>query len=80
MLTISATKARARLNRLIEEAAETHEPIEIKGKRNKVILIAKADWRAIQETLNLLSNRGVRSSIRRGLATPLSRTSAKPGW
>lgn len=80
MLTISASKARARLYRLIEEAAETHEPIEIKRKRNKVVLISKEDWRAIQETLNLLSIPGMRESIRRALKTPLSKTSHKPGW
>jgi antitoxin YefM len=29
------------------------------------------DWRAIQETLHLLSIRGMRASIRKGLATPV---------
>lgn len=80
MATITATKARAELYRLIDEAARTHEPIEITGKRHDGVLISGDDWRAIQETLYLLSIPRMRESIRRGLKTPLSKTSEKPGW
>jgi antitoxin YefM len=80
MATISATKARAELYRLIDETAETHEPIEITGKRHNGVLVSEEDWRSIQETLYLVSIPGMRASIRRGLKTPLSRTSRKPGW
>ena len=80
MASISATRARAELYRLIDEAAETHEPIEITGRRHNGVLVSEEDWRAIQETLHLVSIPGMRESIRRGLKTPLSRTSAKPGW
>ena len=80
MPTITATKARAELYRLIDEAAQTHQPIEITGKRNDGILVSADDWRAIQETLYLLSIPRMRESIRRGLKTPLSKTSEKPGW
>ena len=80
MATITATKARAELYRLIDEAAETHEPIEITGKRHDGVLISGDDWRAIQETLYLLSIPRMRDSIRRGIKTPVSKTSEKPGW
>jgi antitoxin YefM len=80
MTTISATKARAELYRLLDEAAESHEPVEITGKRHNGVLIPEEDWRAIQETLYLVSIPGMRESIRRGLKTPLSKTSEKPGW
>ena len=80
MATITATKARAELYRLIDEAARTHEPIEITGKRHDGVLISGDDWRAIQETLFLLSIPRMRESIRRGLKTPISKTSEKPGW
>ncbi len=80
MVTVSATKARADLYRLIDEAAQRHEPIEITGRRHNGVLISEEDWRSIQETLYLVSIPGMRESIRRGLKTPLSRTSAKPGW
>ncbi len=80
MTTISATKARAELYRLLDEAAESHEPIEITGKRHNGVLVSEEDWRAIQETLYLVSIPGMRASIRRGLKAPLSKTSEKPGW
>ena len=80
MATITATKARAELYRLIDETAETHEPIEITGKRHNGVLISEEDWRSIQETLYLISIPGMRASIRRGLKTPLSKTSSNPGW
>jgi antitoxin YefM len=41
---------------------------------------SKEDWRRIQETLYLLFIPGMRDSIRKGMAEPLSKTSAKPGW
>jgi prevent-host-death family protein len=80
MTTIKATEARAKLYRLIDQAVESHEPIQITGKRSNAILIAEEDWRAIQETIYLLSIPGLRESIRRGLRTPVEKCSEKPGW
>ena len=68
MAPITATEARANLYRLIDEAAESHEPLLISGKRNSVVLVSQDDWTAIQETLFLLSIPGMRESIRQGLA------------
>lgn len=78
MHTIPATKARAQLYRLIDAAS--HEPVQITGKRGNAVLVSEADWRSIQETLYLLSAPGMRTSIRRGLKTPLSRTSKQLKW
>ncbi len=80
MTTRTATEARAHLYRLIDEAAETHEPVAITGKRHNAVLVSEEDWRAIEETLYLVSIPGMRASIRKGLGTPLSQTSDKPGW
>ena len=80
MTTRTATQARAHLYRLIDEIARSHEPVEITGRRNKAVLVSEEDWRAIEETLFLLSIPGMRRSIRTGLKTPLSKTSEKPGW
>ena len=79
-MTISATAARAKLFRLIEQTSETHEPVQIVGRRGNAVLIAEEDWQAIQETLHLLSIPGMRASIRTGLKTPVSRCADKPGW
>jgi prevent-host-death family protein len=80
MSSLSATDARARLYRLIDEAAETHEPILITGKRSNAILLSEEDWLSIQETLFLLSVPGMRESIVEGLNTPVEKCSEKPGW
>lgn len=80
MKTITASKARETLYRLLDEAASSHEPIQITGKRNNVVLISEEDWNSVQETLFLLSIPGMRESIREGMETPLEDTSEEPGW
>ncbi len=80
MTTLKASVARARLYGLLDEAAESSEPIQITGPRNSAVLISVKDWRAIQETLHLLSVPGMRESIRKGMKTPLRTCSDEPGW
>ncbi len=52
---LSATEARTKLYRLIDETAESHKPVVIKGQRNSAVLISLEDWNGIQETLYLTS-------------------------
>lgn len=66
---ITAAEACANLCRLIDETALSHQPLLISGKRNSAVLVSEEDWAAIQETLLVLSTRGMRESIREGLAT-----------
>jgi len=80
MPTLTASEARANLYRLIDEAAASHQPVLISGKRNKAVLIAEEDWQAVQETLFLLSIPGMRESIREGMAEPIEECSEEPGW
>ena len=80
MDTISASKARARLYDLIDEAADSHAPITITGKRHNAVLLAASDWDAIQETLFLLSIPGMRESIRDGMATPVDECDTELPW
>lgn len=80
MKTLPATRARANLYRLIDEVAEAREPYTITGKSHSAVLVSAEDWRAIEETLYLLSIPGMRESIRSGLKTPLSKTFPDPGW
>lgn len=63
MTTISATKARSQLYHLIDEANDSHEPIQITGKRGNAVLLSESDWSAIQETLYLHSIPGMVESI-----------------
>ena len=78
MVTISATKARSELYRLIDAASD--EPVLITGKRLNAVLLSEDDWRAIQETLHLLSIPGMRESIRKGLKTPVKRCKTELRW
>jgi len=66
---LTATEARARLYGLLDETAASHEPVYITGRRSNGVLVSEDDWRAIQETLYLLSQPGMRESIREGMAT-----------
>jgi len=80
MTTHTASEARANLYRLIDEAASSHEPILITGKRHNAVLVSEEDWAAIQETLHLLSIPGMRDTIREGLLTPVEECAKDAGW
>ena len=80
MTSLPVTQARLKLYQLLDEAAASHEPIQITGKRCNAVLVSEDDWRSIQETLYLLSIPGMRASIRKGMAEPLSKAAKKPGW
>lgn len=80
MSAITATEARSNLYRLIDEAAESHQPVVITGKRNSAVLVSEEDWSAIQETLFLLSVPGMRESIRAGMATSIEECEKDLDW
>ena len=75
MKTISAASARSDLYKVIDSALQDHEPVQITGKRGYSVLVSEADWRAIQETLHLLSIPSMRDSIREGIAEPIEECS-----
>lgn len=80
MTTISVSKARKNLYRLIDQSATAHNPIQITGKRNNAVLISSEDWSAMQETVYLLSIPKMRESIISGLKTPVKKCSRKLNW
>lgn len=71
MKTITATSARSDLYRVIDIALSDHEPVQITGKRGNAVLMSESDWRAIQETLYLVSIPGMRDSIMKGMVERL---------
>ena len=71
MKPIKARQTEKSLQELLEETAASHEPIQILSDASNGILVSEEDWRAIQETLYLLSIPGMRECIREGIATPL---------
>lgn len=80
MTTLSVSKARIGLYKLLDKTAESHEPVQITGKRHNAVLVSEEDWAAIQETLYLLSVPGMRESIRKGLKTSVKKCDSKPTW
>ncbi|MDP3668594.1 MAG: type II toxin-antitoxin system Phd/YefM family antitoxin [Telluria sp.] len=80
MPTLTASEAGASLYRLMEEAAESHQPITIKGKRHDAVLVSAEDWQAIQETLHLLAVPGMRESIKEGMAEPAEECAKELDW
>ena len=80
MTILTASEARANLYRLIDQAAESHEPIFISGKRSGAVLVSEEDWKAIQETLFLLAIPGLRESIKEGMAEPVNESVKELDW
>ncbi len=80
MPTIPASKAKANLRKLMGQTARSHEPIVITSEGMNAVLLAEEDWRAIQETVYLLSIPGMRQSIRKGLATPIAKCAEDLRW
>lgn len=80
MHILTASEARANLYRLIDEAAASHQPITISGKRSSAVLLSAEDWAAVQETLHLLAVPNMRESIKAGMAEPLAQSTKELDW
>jgi len=80
MTTLTATQARKNIYSLVDEVNESHEAIQIQGKRGSAILISEDDWRSLQETLYLSSLPGMKKSILKGMKTPVRKCSKKLVW
>jgi prevent-host-death family protein len=80
MTTVTATEARKQLYKLIDDVADSHEPVQITGKRGNAVLVGEDDWRAVQETLHLVSIPGMRESILEGMATPVKDLEDQLDW
>ncbi len=80
MTTVTATKARGDLYSLMDEVRESHEPIQITGKRGNAVLISEEDWRSIRETLFLHSIPGLVDSIKQARAEGLEKASSELKW
>lgn len=80
MANITATEARRQLYRLVDQVQQSHEPIQITGKRGNAVLVGEDDWLAVQETLHLVAIPGMRESIIEGMATPVDELEDKLDW
>jgi antitoxin YefM len=80
MTSITATEARKSLYKLVDDVQASHEPVQITGKRGSAVLVSEDDWRAVQETLHLVSVPGMRDSILEGMATPVDELDHELDW
>ncbi len=80
MTTITATQARQKLYSLIDETNDSHQPIQITGKRANAVLLSESDWRAIQETLHLQSVPGLVDSIQEARQEGIEQAGEELDW
>ena len=76
----TATEARKQLYGLVDRVQETHEPVLITSKRGAAVLVSEDDWRAVQESLYLVSIPGMRESILEGMAAPIDELEGDLDW
>jgi len=80
MKSYTITDLRKNIYKVVEETAQTHEPVHVYGKNANTVLIGEEDWRPIQETLHLHSIPGMAESIVEGMKTPIEKTADKLDW
>ncbi|RZI47260.1 type II toxin-antitoxin system Phd/YefM family antitoxin [Rickettsiales endosymbiont of Peranema trichophorum] len=59
----TTSQARHDLFKLVDSTNQTHQPVYIVGKRNEAVLLSKADYEAMVETIHIMSVPGLKESI-----------------
>ena len=77
---MSVSQVRADIYNVMDETAQTHEPILITGKRNNVVMLSQEDWNEIEETLYLNAIPDMVSSIQESMNAPDSEFSETVEW
>lgn len=77
---MSVSQVRADIYNVMDETAQTHQPILITGKRNNVVMLSQEDWNAIEETLYLNSIPNMVSSIQESMNAEDSEFSEDIEW
>ena len=69
MTTLPLADARAKLSKLVEDAATTHERFEItRNGRRAAVLLSADDYDIMQETISVLSDSALMAAHRTGQA------------
>ena len=77
---MSVSQVRADIYNVMDETAQSHEPVLITGKRNNVVMLSQEDWNAIEETLYLNSIPNMVSSIQDSMEESDSEFSETVEW
>ncbi len=83
MTAITATKARENIYQLIQDVNASCTPVTITNNRGKnAVLIGEEDWKAIEETLYLMSVPDMAESIIEGGNADISKCldESEVGW
>jgi PHD/YefM family antitoxin component YafN of YafNO toxin-antitoxin module len=72
MESVSVSSARENIYSLIGSIRKTGAPMRITSKTGNVVLVSEEEWRDIEETLYLMSNKATYEAIKEGLNTPVS--------
>jgi prevent-host-death family protein len=70
MKILNVSETRQNFSNLINEVAEGHKPIFIKGKKNAAVLMSKEDYSGMMETIYLMSVPELWESIERASKAP----------
>jgi antitoxin YefM len=65
MKTITASRARSELFSLLKGTVKGHRQVRITSKEGNTILMSEEDYESLVETLELLSEPGLKESIRK---------------
>jgi prevent-host-death family protein len=63
MTFYTASQARSKIFKIMDEVNLTHKPVYIKSKRNGAVILSKEDYDGLQETLAINSVPGLAQSI-----------------
>jgi len=76
----TTSQARSNLFKIIDHAAQSHDPIYIVGKKHKAVLLSERDYSALVETLYIKSIPGLEDSILKAKQEPIESYSDKIDW
>lgn len=79
-MIISSQEAASNLSYWLQQTNNSHQPITIQGQDHNAVLLSEDDWRAIHETLYLLSIPNMRESIITGMQADIDDCDTELEW
>ena len=80
MIALNVNKAKERLDVILDEVQNSHEPIIITGEKHSAVLISEEVWRSVEETLYLTSVPGMKDSIIDGMNEKIENCASTIEW
>ena len=72
MLNTNITSFRKNIFSMLEQTIIYNEPLNISTKAGNAVVLSEEDYRGMVETLKLMSDPEMKSTLLDGMATPLS--------